>query len=424
MKVKTVNKVWDIVLLGLHSLTVHKARSVLTALGIIFGVWSVIAMLAINQGASYQAQLYLRELGSDNIIIESQKAPSEQSKASAGRGVLSYGITYTDVLRLRDSIPSVVRTAIAHRTLKHAYVGGRNLTVTVFATEPNYAKVARVDITAGRFITASDLLRGKPVCVITEALSKRMFPATNPLGKTMRLAGEPFTVIGVISRLPQTLVGQSGDIDNYVIIPLSADRRRFGEYTIMFGQGSGTFEKVEVTQMILQMADEKAVTQGAIIARSLLERKHETQDYDVKVPQELLEQQAKQRKLWNMVFLMITSVSLLVGGIGIMNIMLASVTERTREIGVRRALGAKRRDIVVQFLVESVTLTTAGGIIGIAVGTTLPQLIESVLGFKTIITPITLIMPFVMAIIVGLLSGIYPAKRAAQLDPIVALRHE
>ena len=419
-----LTKAWDVARLGLHSLTVHKARSALTATGIIFGVWSVISMLAINEGASYQAQLYLRELGSDNIIIESQKPPAEESKASAAGGALSYGLKRTEVAMLTDGIPGILRTVIAHRTLKYAHVAQRNLSVTVVATEPDYAKVARVDIVAGRFITPSDMLRGKPYCVITRALGKRLFPVVDPLGKTVRLGGEPFIVVGVLARLPQTLVGQSGDIHNYVIIPLTADRRRFGEFTVMWGQGGSTYEKVEVSQIILQMKDEDAVRQGAAVARSVLERKHETADYSVKVPQELLEQQEKQRRLWNIVFLTITSVSLLVGGIGIMNIMLASVTERTREIGVRRALGAKRKDIVVQFLVESVTLTTAGGLVGIGVGTLLPTLIETMLEFKTIISPLTLVLPFAMAIVVGLVSGIYPAMRAAALDPIVALRHE
>jgi putative ABC transport system permease protein len=172
------------------------------------------------------------------------------------------------------------------------------------------------------------------------------------------------------------------------------------------------------------MADEQAVIDGATIARGLLERNHEERDYEVTVPLELIKQRQVQGRLWNIMFIGIASVSLLVGGIGIMNIMLASVTERTREIGVRRALGAKKRDVVVQFLVESVTLTTAGGVIGIIVGMLIPVGIELTLGLKTIVSPLTVVLPFVMAVGVGLASGLYPATRAAKLDPIVALRHE
>jgi putative ABC transport system permease protein len=172
------------------------------------------------------------------------------------------------------------------------------------------------------------------------------------------------------------------------------------------------------------MTDDRSVLNGANIARSLLARHHEEEDYEVTVPLELIEQRKKQQRLWNIMFLMIASISLVVGGIGIMNIMLASVTERTREIGVRRALGAKRRDIITQFLVESVTLTTVGGLVGIGIGMLVPWLVEATLALKTIVSPATLLLPLCMAIIVGLVAGLYPAMRAARLDPIVALRHE
>jgi putative ABC transport system permease protein len=172
------------------------------------------------------------------------------------------------------------------------------------------------------------------------------------------------------------------------------------------------------------MADEQAVIDGAGIARNLLARFHQSRDYEVTVPLELIEQRRKQLRLWNFMFVAIASVSLLVGGIGIMNIMLASVTERTREIGIRRALGAKRRDITTQFLVESVTLTTVGGLLGIAIGLLVPWAVEWLLHRTTIVTAYTLLLPFGMAVAVGLVSGLYPALRAARLDPIVALRHE
>ena len=422
---KPLNKIFDIIRLGLHSLITHKVRSLLTSLGIIFGVFSVIAMLAINEGFSYESQRSLREMGSDNIIIESVKPPTDGSKASGpSRGLLNYGLKHKDVIALKDNIPGLIRCVTVHRNFKHARADGKNLSVSVSATEPNFAKVARVTMTSGRFISSADLLRGKPHCVITDSLARRLFAYKNPLGRIIRLSGEPFVIVGTLARLPRAMAGAAGDVGNYVIIPLTTDRIRFGELTVMWGQGGGTFEKVEVSQVILQMKDDRSVIEGAAVARSLLGRTHEKQDFEVTVPLELIKQLEKQRWLWNFMFFVIASVSMLVGGIGIMNIMLASVTERTREIGIRRALGAKQRDIVVQFLVESVTLTTAGGVIGIAIGLMIPGLISNMLEMVTIITPGMLIAPFAMAVIVGLVSGLYPALRAAKLDPIVALRHE
>ena len=422
---KAIHKIADITVLGLHSLLVHLGRSALTALGIVFAIWSVIAMLAINEGFSFEAQQSLRELGSDNIIIKSRKPPNVEAKASgASRGALSYGITRADVRRLRSNIPNVQLCVTAHRTMQRGYCLGRQMTVTVIATEPTFARVARTNMVAGRFLSAADLLRTKPHCVITQGLARRMFAYADPLGKTLRLGTEPFVVIGILSQLPSTLAGEEGETGNHVIIPRSTGHKRFGDFSVMSGVGSMTAELVEVSHVILQMTDDQAVLDGARIARSLLARYHDDEDYALTVPLELIEQSRKQRFLWNVMFFTIASISLVVGGIGIMNIMLASVTERTREIGVRRALGAKRRDIVTQFLVESVTLTTVGGVLGILIGLLVPSLVSWVLKLTTIITLSTLALPLGMAVGVGLIAGLYPAMRAARLDPIVALRHE
>ena len=213
-------------------------------------------------------------------------------------------------------------------------------------------------------------------------------------------------------------------VSNLVFIPMTTDRTRFGKYMMIRTGSSRYIELVEVSQVILQMTDEDAVVRGAKIARSLLGREHDKRDYEIVVPQELIEQLRRQQQLWNIMFFLIASVSLVVGGIGIMNIMLASVTERTREIGIRRALGAKRRDITTQFLIETIALTTVGGLAGIALGLISIRFVGKPLKIEPIVSTLTLVIPLLMAVLVGLASGLYPAMRAAKLDPITALRHE
>jgi putative ABC transport system permease protein len=422
---RAVHKVNDILRLGLHSLWVHAMRSALTALGIIIAVCSVIVMMAINEGTSKEAQKALRALGSDNIIIESVKPPNAGSQTGDDHAAFSYGLTNLDVQRMRGCIPGIVRCSITHRTQQYAHMLNVTLPVTVIATEPVFAEIARIKPVAGRFITNVDLIRRKPYCVMTRELARRLFAYRDCLGQTVRLGSEPFVVVGLLEEMPAALGGQGENAGNVVVIPQSVDTRRFGQYTINVSQGSRSFERVEVSQIILQMADERAVLDGADIARGLLARDHDQQDYRVTVPRELIEQKQRQQRLWNIMFLSIASISLVVGGIGIMNIMLASVTERTREIGIRRALGAKRHDIVVQFLVEAVTLTTAGGILGIGIGVMLPKLLEYINSeIKTELVPALLMLPLSMAVGVGLIAGLYPAIRAARLDPIAALRHE
>jgi putative ABC transport system permease protein len=424
---KPVYKFLDIAHLGLHNLTVHKVRSFLTALGIIFGVMGVMATLAISEGGSRKAQETLRELGSDNIIINSQKPVTDDSKATnmTGGWATEYGLTRVDVIRLRTNIPDIRTSAIVHRQRKLARVGARNLNATVLGTQTSYERVARIELRSGRFIVPSDEIDARPVCVLTEALAKKLFLFDDPVHRIVMLGDQPFRVIGVMNGVPATMARLTGsDSDDSLIVPLSTDRDRFGELLSERTSGSITRELVFASQVVLQMKDEQSLIDGAAVARNLLSREHPQVDYSVTVPQELLEQQKEQRRIWNVVLIAISLIALVVGGIGIMNIMLAGVTERTREIGVRRALGAKRADIVMQFLVEAVALSVVGGIIGIGMGMLVPMAFQWAFNIEAVLTTGIIVLPLFVAVLVGLTSGLYPAIRAANLDPINALRHE
>ena len=422
-----MGKLLDIILLAIHSLRVHIVRSVLTMIGIIFGVCSVSIMLAINAGAGKQSADLLRELGSNSIIFSSVKPSADNSStASAGFALYQYGIKDTTVSCLVNNIQDIECYTTLHIGKQMYYAReDKQRTATVFGVEPEYADVANVVIERGRFISTADKLQRNPYCVITSTLARDAFKCENPLGRTIRLMGQRFEVIGVMKRLPKTLEDTNiSESDIPVFIPRTTEESFFSKMNVMSSQGNTVSEKVEVNQLIIKMKNEQAVIDAAPIARRIIDKQQPKGDCAIKIPMELIEKKAAQRKLWDLLSFVIASVSLVVGGIGIMNIMLASVTERTKEVGVRRALGAKKRDIITQFLIEAVTMTMLGGVIGVALGYFTPPYVGDYLNIVPIISIPMLILPFFMAIGVGIVSGLYPAIRAAGLDPIEALRHE
>ncbi len=417
--------------LGVKSLMLHKLRSVLTMLGIIFGVCSVIAMLAIGEGASYEAQEAIKKLGSQNIILRSLKPPDDAKQAGFGRGsALEYGLTYDDGSRIQSTIPGVVRV-LPVRIIRENVLFARNtVACQIIGTLPFYTDIVGVDVMRGRFLTETDELNHDNVCVLTVGLAQRLFPYQDPITQSIKVNAFYYRVVGLVQEknMPEqrTQAGQmEGEpLDNNVYIPLGTARTRFGEVLIRRTSSSMEIEKVELHQLTVQMQDVAAVESADPQIKALLSRFHKKNDYETIVPLQLLRQAEQTKRIFNIVLGSIAAISLLVGGIGIMNIMLANVTERTREIGVRRALGAKRRHITMQFLVETVVLSVGGGLIGVVVGVIAPLVVSHFTTMKTIVTLWSVLLAFGISGAIGIIFGLYPAKAAARLDPIEALRHE
>jgi ABC-type lipoprotein export system ATPase subunit/ABC-type antimicrobial peptide transport system permease subunit len=418
---------------GIKSLLLHKLRSALTMLGIIFGVCSVIAMLAIGEGASYEAQETIKKLGSANIIIRAVKPPEDTktTTATSGRGsVIEYGLTYKDASRIQATIPGI-NHVLPMRIIRENVRFFRNeVSGQVIGTYPVYKDIAGLDSLRGRFITETDDVHQNNICAISAGLAKRLFPYQDPLDQEVKIGAHYYQVVGLVretsteEKRPQSGETTGQALDNNVYVPLSAARNRFGETLIRRSAGSQEAERVQLHQITVQFASTADVETAVPQIETLLERFHTKKDYELIVPLQLLRQAEQTKRIFNIVLGSIAAISLLVGGIGIMNIMLATVTERTREIGIRRALGAKQRDITAQFLVEAIVLAIGGGLIGVSLGVLTPLIVSRLTDMVTIITPLSVMLAFSISGAVGVIFGLYPASRAASLDPIEALRHE
>ncbi|MBI4600487.1 MAG: ABC transporter permease [Planctomycetes bacterium] len=413
--------------LGVRSLALHKLRSALTVLGIIFGVSSVISMLSIGEGASYEAQEEIKRLGSNNVILKSKKPSDEGGSGYERTEVTAYGLKWEDVRRIADTLPSLRMLVPLRMFPVEARFRRESLDVQVVGTTQDYLDVANVRVARGRFVTRGDEDALRPVCVLGSAAARALFPAEDPIGDHVKLGSQYFKVAGVLEETGSatgTGGSESGDRNRDVYVPLATAEQRYGSLTVRITSGSQLREKVELHQVICSLESDQQVPAAAQALRGLLARSHVKQDFEVLVPLELLEQKERTKRIFNIVLGSIAAISLLVGGIGIMNIMLASILERTREIGVRRALGAKRQDILTQFLVETVVLSTSGGLLGVLLGIAVPYAVEAASGMKTIITLHSILLSFGISAGVGVVFGLYPANRAASLDPIEALRRE
>ena len=393
--------------LGVRSLLLHKLRSTLSILGVVFGVAAVVAMSSVGEGARREAIEQVGALGIDSVTLRGRPA------ASGRPSELS--------LRLRDAdavaavVPNVVGVAPLREAALSAESGSRRLDVSAVGTTPAYQVAARLPVAAGRFLADLDVTDRKRVAVLGSAVAHALFPLGEACGGRVRLGSDWFDVVGVLEgrAAPRAKAGpiRTRDVNRAVFVPLpsldrGADPRPDG-----------------IDEIVMRVDSAEHVTAAAEIVKSLVKRTSGG-DFDVIVPREILRQKERTQRIFNVVTGAVAAISLLVGGIGIMNIMLASVAERRREVGVRRALGATRRDVAAQFLVESSLLTSAGGLFGAALGTSGSWAIQSLAGWPTALSPLMLVLALITALGVGIGFGFYPAWHAAHLDPMAALRQE
>jgi putative ABC transport system permease protein len=415
--------------LGLRSLAAHRLRSLLTALGIVLGVASVIVMLAVGEAARYQALKQLEDLGINTIILRSVK-PTDEPSNTQGVDLAAYGLTYADLDRIRETVPTVTSATPMREFRKTVRYMDHKLEARVVSVTPDFLRQNNVRLAAGRGIEEADEARFDNVCVLGAATAEKLFPTQDPIGRSVSLDGidrlRSFTVVGVTE--PKTLAtGKDGgevDFNRVVFIPFATDRVRFGRELITFNSTSEQIDRLDMSQLTVHVDRVENVTKTVAVLQSLIEQYHPRKDVTIIVPLDLLQKAEETQRMFTLILGAIAGISLVVGGIGIMNIMLATVTERTKEIGVRRALGAKRRDIASQFLIETVVLTCIGGVIGIGIGVGLAHTVSEAFGLPTIIRVWSPVLAFAVSVVVGLVSGYYPARRAALLDPIEALRHE
>jgi putative ABC transport system permease protein len=425
-----MGRIWRALKLGMKSLLLHKLRSGLTVLGIVFGVAAVISMLAIAEGSSRKAQDEIKALGATNIIVRSVK-PSDEAQATAGRPsrILNYGLKYDDYERILETVPTIKKVLPIREIRKGIRRFQYNLDGRVVGTTQDYAEFNALEIDRGRFLSAADNERYQNYCVLAAMTAKTLFPYEDPVGLSVKLGSDYYTVIGVTKeRQSSAGIGNSlaaQDFNKDVYIPLNTCKVRFGEKIVDARSGSMQAEETQLSQVTLQVGSIEEVRPTVPIIKAAYEPWHPRKDVEMTVPFDLLEAARKTARQYSIILGTIAAISLLVGGIGIMNIMLATVTERTREIGIRRALGAKRRDITEQFLIETVVLSGVGGLLGVTVGIAIPRIIVYFIpDQQAIVTGFSVFLSFGISVLIGILFGLYPARRAALMDPIEALRHE
>ncbi len=405
--------------IGLQNLMLHKLRSLLTMLGMIFGVAAVIAMLSIGAGARQQVMAFIEQMGVRNLIVEAKEfAPEELQKIRR----ISQGLSFQDFRVVKANVSGIQESTPRKRFTPNKMLPKpqRDMPV-IYSVNPTYQKIMALHLVAGRFFDQDETDRGTPVAVLGQAAALNLFGQEEAVGRHLKADEQWLRVIGIVG--PQlsaqtTLEGvPTQDMNNVIYIPLTTGVLRL--------EDSRGPSRDEVDGLYFQLASASDSVYTGEVVRGLLNASHRNAgDFSVIVPAELLAEQRRTQRIFDLVMVAIASISLLVGGIGIMNIMLANILERTREIGIRRAIGARRKDVIRQFLVEAVLISLAGGIMGIGFGFAISRLIAWLAGWSTIMTFSSIALSFLFSVSIGLIFGIYPAMKAAQLDPVEAIRYE
>ncbi len=425
--------------IAVHELNANKLRTALTMLGIIFGVGAVIAMLSIGEGARQETLDQIKLMGTNNIIINATRVKNDQQEKE--KGTFSKGLNLQDCASIAKLNPYVDRV-VPQREYNARLINKTKIgEVTVIGTTPDYPTTYNQSLSYGRFFVQNHLDNYSNVCVIGAGVKSKFFKYDNPVGKEIKLNDSWFRIIGVIQKkiVSSSTIEEYGirDFNQDVYIPFTTLTNKMFNYEPSSGGNGGNFyyfggeqkvsviDRSSVVRATIKVNDDSKLNAAAKLTRLILERRHNgVKDFEIIIPEELLAQKQKTQRIFNVVMGAIAGISLLVGGIGIMNIMLANIMERTKEIGIRRAVGASRQDVLNQFIYEAIIISVLGGLLGIVTGFLLTKMITTYAEWKTIITPYSVILAFFVSVAVGLVFGIYPAKQAADKDPIESLRYE
>ena len=441
--------------IAIDAVIANKLRSLLTALGIIFGVAAVIAMLAIGNGAQKEILDQIKLVGVNNIvikpIIEQKEEKVEEKVGKKDKKKFSPGLTIRDVKSIHATIPGL--TKLSPEIILDTYVirNGLRRSAKLIGVEPAYFEIFNFDLKEGQLFNDDHLKMGAPVCIIGHSIRTKFFPTENPIGKSIKIGSHWLTIIGVLAEraVSSSSISKLGirDFNMDVYAPLQTiiirykNRERITAESIRLagmqsrGMISGTNASGEseeqkknyhqLDRLVIQVDQTEKLQATAEVLSRLLQRKHyDVVDYEIEIPELLLKQQQRTNDIFNYVLGAIAGISLLVGGIGIMNIMLASVLERIKEIGLRLSIGAKKSDVVQQFLFEAIMISVSGGLIGVILGITMAFIVSTVAEIPTIISFTSILLSFGVAATVGLVFGIAPARKAASQDPITSLRYE